>query len=279
MATFFNQASLSLNGEITNSNVTEGELLSALSITKTALNGAYGVGEELSYLITVSNNSSTERVFSITDDLGAYPVGGVPVYPLSYIDGSARLYINGVFSSLLTPVSTEPLSFEGVTLPAGAVATIAYTALATSYAPLEAGSVITNTASIVGTEESGESTVSVRDTVSLTIAKAICPSSVSGGGSVGYTFVIQNTGNTPVVSTDNLTVSDTFNPLLTDITVTLDGVELVEGVGYSYNELTGEFATLPGVVSVPAAVYTRDPVSGALITTPGNAVLTVVGAI
>ena len=129
------------------------------------------------------------------------------------------------------------------------------------------------------TEESGESTVSVRDTVSLTIAKAICPSSVSGGGSVGYTFVIQNTGNTPVVVTDNLVVRDTFNPLLTDITVTLDGVELVEGVGYTYNELTGEFATLPGVVSVPAAVYTRDPVSGALITTPGNAVLTVVGAI
>ena len=184
MATFFNQASLNFNGVVTNSNLTEGELLSALSISKTALNGAYGAGEELSYLITVTNNSDAERVFSLSDDLGAYVEGGALLYPLSYLTGSARLYVNGVFTSLLTPATAEPLRFEGITLPSGAVATVAYSALVTAAAPIESGSLITNTATIVGTEESAQSTVGVRDEVSLTIAKAICPRTVSGGGSV-----------------------------------------------------------------------------------------------
>jgi hypothetical protein len=37
MATFYNRATLSYNGRLTNSNQTEGELLETLGVTKTAI--------------------------------------------------------------------------------------------------------------------------------------------------------------------------------------------------------------------------------------------------
>ena len=43
MATFFNQATLSFGGNVVNSNTTEAELLSGLSITKTAVTPTPGV--------------------------------------------------------------------------------------------------------------------------------------------------------------------------------------------------------------------------------------------
>ena len=42
MPTFYNQASLSLGGQVTNSNTTEAELLSGLALTKTAITERYG---------------------------------------------------------------------------------------------------------------------------------------------------------------------------------------------------------------------------------------------
>jgi hypothetical protein len=113
----------------------------------------------------------------------------------------------------------------------------------------------------------------------LTIAKAVCPQSVTCAGEITYTVIIQNLGNTPVVATDDLIVNDTFNPILNNITVTLDGTALAEGAGYTYNVATGEFATLPGTVTVPAASFTRDPATGIISTTPGVAVITVTGTL
>ena len=121
--------------------------------------------------------------------------------------------------------------------------------------------------------------VPVREEVGLTISKSLCPLVVTDSSEVNYTFVIQNTGNTAVVATDNLTVTDTFTPALSGIVVTLNGTELEEGVGYTYDEQTGAFATLDGAISVPGATYTRDPATGAIITTPGVAVLVVSGTI
>ena len=64
-----------------------------------------------------------------------------------------------------------------------------------------------------------------------------------------------------------------------DISVTYNGTPLVSGVGYTYNALTGEFATVPGVVNVPAASYVQDPVTGAYSVAPGQATITVTGNI
>ena len=41
MAIFTNQATLSYNNTVTTSNITTGELLEVLSVTKTALSGTY----------------------------------------------------------------------------------------------------------------------------------------------------------------------------------------------------------------------------------------------
>ena len=54
---------------------------------------------------------------------------------------------------------------------------------------------------------------------------------------------------------------------------------MAEGTGYTYNALTGEFATLNGVVSVPEATYVRDLETGIITTTPGVTILTVTGRI
>ncbi len=94
-----------------------------------------------------------------------------------------------------------------------------------------------------------------------------------------YTLIVQNLGNTPINATDGLTVSDTFSPILSNITVTLDGAPLAEGTGYTYDDTTGAFTTLDGAVTVPAATYTQDPVTGAIVTTPGVAVLTITGTV
>ena len=61
--------------------------------------------------------------------------------------------------------------------------------------------------------------------------------------------------------------------------VTLNGVPLAEGTGYTYNAATGTFATVPSIITVPAATVTQDPVTGAWVVTPGSAVLTVTGII
>ena len=59
MATFFNQASLSYNGQITNSNITEGEIIGALSIDKISLNTSYSAGDTVSYLVTLQNSGTS----------------------------------------------------------------------------------------------------------------------------------------------------------------------------------------------------------------------------
>ena len=96
---------------------------------------------------------------------------------------------------------------------------------------------------------------------------------------VTYTFVIQNSGNQPVVATDNASITDTFDPILTALAVTFDGAAWTQGVQYNYNEATGLFVTVPGQILVPAATYTQDPVTGIYTANPGVATLVVTGTI
>ena len=94
-----------------------------------------------------------------------------------------------------------------------------------------------------------------------------------------YTFVIQNSGNTPVVATDDVIVTDTFNPILSAISVSYNGDAWTEGVNYTYSEITGDFSTLPGQITVPAATYVQDEISGIITVTPGVTVITVSGTV
>ena len=113
----------------------------------------------------------------------------------------------------------------------------------------------------------------------LNITKSICPTQVTDNDRVTYSFVIQNTGNEPVIATDNAAITDTFDPILTALVVTFNGTPWTEGVQYNYNVATGLFTTVPGQIVVPAATYTQDPVTGAYTVTPGIATLVVTGTI
>lgn len=283
MAIFYNQASLSLGGNVTNSNITSGEVVGALTMTKTAASSDYGAGDSITYIVSIVNDGIADSAeLTLTDNLGAFTVPGEAgtAIPLTYIDGSVIYYRNGELQPAPTVTATDSLVISGITVPAGGNVTLVYEGRANAFAPIATGSAITNTAALTGCEElTATATVPVREEPVLTIAKSISPAVVTCSGEVTYTFVVQNTGNAQVVATDNLIVSDIFNPQLSDITVTLNGAELAEGTGYTYDEATGAFATVPGAVPVPAATYTRDAVTGAVTTTPGFAVITVTGTI
>lgn len=285
MATFFNQATLSYGGTTLNSNTTEAELLSGLTLTKTAISGSYTRGGSIVYAITVANMGNTPTgAVTLTDDLGAYTTpGGATAVPLTYVDGSIIYYLNGELQPAPTVTVTDTLEISGINLPAESTATFIYEVTANEFAPIAAGGTVTNTVSAVGCGATDEltatATVGVRAEAELAIAKAVCPAVVTGCSEITYTIIVQNLGNTPVNATDNVIINDVFNPVLSDITVTLNGTELAEGTGYSYNETTGEFSTLNGAISVPAATYTQNSETGEITTTPGVAVLTVTGTV
>ena len=285
MATFYNQATLSYGGNVVSSNTTEAELLSGLTIDKTAITESYSAGGNIAYVVTLSNMGSTAyNTLTLTDDLGAYTIpGGAVAIPLDYVNGSLLYYLDGVLQPTPTVTSVGNLEISGINLPAGSTATFIYETQANEFAPIAAGSSITNTASTnggvgVGTITSS-STVTIKEGAQLTIAKAVCPAVITDNDQLTYTIIVQNLGNSPISATDGVIISDTFNPTLTNITVILDGTELVENTGYTYNATTGAFTTVDGVITVPAATYTQDPVTGAYSVTPGITTLTVTGTI
>ena len=284
MAIFSNQATLTYNGGSTNSNIAYGEILDVLTATKTAIEGTYAPGELVTYVVTLRNTGGTALTgVTVTDDLGGYVFEGNTVYSLTYEDGSATVFVNGVPQAAPAVTAGPPLVVSGLNIPAGGDLVLVYQARANQFADPAAGGTIINTVTVTGdgitTPITATETVTAASAPELTISKAISPTQVVDNDRVTYTFVIQNTGNEAVVATDNAVITDTFDPILTDLVVTYDGATWTEGVQYTYDAATGLFATLPGAITVPAATYTQDPVTGAYTLTPGIATLTVTGTI
>ena len=284
MAIFTNQATLIYNGQSTSSNVTTGEILNGLSLTKTAISGSYGRNDRIGYVVTISNDGGAVTNATLTDDLGAYTAaGGTTLTPLTYVDGSLLYYVNGVLTAAPTAAGGPPLTITGIDIPAGANVALIYEAATNEFTPLEVGGVITNTATLTGSglaeAVADTATVTARDEVALTIAKAICPPVVNDNDTITYTFIIQNAGNTDVVATDDVIVTDTLNPILNPIEVRFNGTLWTEGTEYEYDETTGVFTTLGGNITVPAATYTQDVTTGAYSITPGVAIITVTGTV
>ena len=279
MAIFTNQATLTYSGGSANSNVAVGEILEVLSADKTAVSGTYAPGELVTYVITIRNTGTgTFTNLTVTDDLG----GGENA-PLTYEEGTVLYFVNGVPQAAPAVTPGAPLVFTGISVPAGGSAVIVYQARANAFASPEVEGFITNTVTITGggltTPVTATETVNAAIGAMLTITKTISPAQVADNGRVTYTFLIQNSGNEAVTAEDDATVTDTFAPILTDITVTLNGVTLTEGVGYTYDETTGLFTTVPGVITVPAATFTRDGATSEYTRTPGLATLIVTGTI
>ena len=282
MATFFNQATLSYSGGTVNSNVTSGEIIEVLSANKTAVVDVYTQGSEVTYIINIVNSGNIPFTgLTITDDLGAYQFGTpqITLQPLEYVDGSVKYFVNGVLQAPPTVTAGTPLVISGINVPANGVVTVAYTAMANEFAPPIGTGFIENTATISGggiteitvNEQIGASTDPV-----LSISKSVTPTVVTENGQITYTFVIQNSGNTEATAGDNIALTDIFDPILENISVTLNGTPFT---AYSYDEATGVFTTNAGSITVPAATFTQNPTTGAYITDPGTAILTVTGTI
>lgn len=283
MPLFFNQATLSYNDTVINSNITTGELLEVLSVTKTAVTGNYGQGDVVTYVVSIVNTGTIAYTgLTVTDDLGAYTLGDQTLVPLTLIGDSVIYYAGGVVQPDPIVEAGPPLTISGITVPAGGNATIVYSTRVNSFAPLGTDGTIANTVTVTGggiTPISDTETITAESAPSLTISKSICPAVVTENGRITYTFVIQNTGNTPVVATDDAIITDTFDPILSDLTVTYNGTTWVEGTNYTYVEATGLFTTLPGQITVPAATYTQNPETGEFTIQPGVTVITVTGTV
>ena len=284
MAIFSNQATLTYNGNTTNSNIAYGEILDVLAVTKTAVEGTYTPGDLVTYVVTLRNTgSSVISGLTVTDDLGGYDFGGTTVYPLTYEAGSVALFADGVPQPAPAVTAGPPLVVTGLSVPANGDVVLVYQARANAYANPTVGGTIDNTVTVTGDGLSAPitatETVNANAAPELTISKSITPSQVVDNDRVTYTFVIQNTGNQAVIATDNAVITDTFDPILTALTVTFEGTAWTQGVQYNYNETTGLFSTVPGQIVVPAATYTQDPTTGAYTLTPGIATLTVTGTI
>ena len=284
MAIFRNQATLSYGGNVTTSNVVTGELQQAVSVTKYAVTDTYTQDEVLTYVISLVNTGTTPLTdLTVTDDLGAYVAGGATLVPLDYVTGSVNYYVEGVLQPPPAVASTSPLTFTGIDIPAGGNTFLVYQARVNEFASPVQGGTVTNTVVVTGTglpaSIQASETVTAAAEAFLTIGKSLSPTTVSEGDRLTYTFVIQNFGNTPVVATDNATVTDTFDPILSALTVTFNGVTWTEGVEYTYDEVTGVFSTVPSAILVPAATYTQDPVTGAWSVIPGVSTLVVVGTV
>jgi uncharacterized repeat protein (TIGR01451 family) len=284
MAIFTNQATLSYNGNSTNSNIAYGELLDVLVATKTAVEGSYTPGQLVTYVVTLRNTGNAPLTgLVVTDDLGGYDFNGTTVYPLTYEAGSAALFTNGVPQAAPAVTAGPPLVFSDITVPAGGDVVIVYQAQANAFADPAVGGSIDNTVTVTGDGLSApitaDETVVANAEPVLSISKSITPVQVVDNDRVTYTFVIQNSGNRAVVATDDAAITDTFDPILSALTVTFDGAVWTQGVQYNYNETTGLFTTVPGQILVPAATYSQDPLTGAYTATPGIATLIVTGTI
>lgn len=283
MATFYNQATLRYNNTVTNSNIASGELVEVLSVTKTALRDTYQIGEDVTYAVSILNSGTVPFTgLTITDDLGAYAVDGITVTPLTYADGSVQYYVNGVLQPTPAVTAGPPLQISGISVPAGGNAIVLYEAQVNSFAPPTVGGEVVNQVTLSGggiTPVTATETVTARETALLAVNKSITPAVVTDNSRVTYTLTLQNTGNTAVVATDDAVITDTFDPILTDLVVTFNGTVLIAGTDYTYDDTTGAFATLPGVITVPSATYVQDTATGEWTVTPGTSLLTIVGTI
>lgn len=284
MARFTNFATLSYSGGTTDSNTVTGEFLEALTMSKTAVMNDYTAKDTVTYVISIVNSGTTAITgLTLADDLGGYLLNTETIYPLNYVDGSLRYYINGVLQSAAPTVTAgPPMTITGFSIPASGNALLIYEASLTNYAPLGLEASITNTATLTGgglaAPLTASETINMEPRADLNISKAICPAAVTENGQLTYTFVIENTGSLAATADDQVVLTDTFNPILNDISVTFNGTAWTEGVHYTYDTTTGVFATVAGQITVPAAAYTQNT-NGTWTTTPGTSTLVISGTV
>lgn len=280
MAQFTNQAQLSYNNIVTVSNVAVGEIQDVLSISKTAVKDVYKANDTITYVINIINSGNTElNNLTLTDSLGEYTFGETKLTPLTYVDNTLRYFKNNILQAQPTVTAGDTLVISGFSVPAGGAVTFVYETRINQFAPLESESQITNTALLTGnlTSVTTTSTVKASSEPDLSITKSVSPIPVMENGTVTYTFVIMNYGNTPV--TQGAVITDVFNPVLSNITASYNDTSWVQGTDFTYDSTAGIFITLPNKVTVPEAEYSQDTETGIVTVTPGTSTLVITGTI
>lgn len=181
MATFYNQATLSYNGNVKSSNITTGNIIEVLSADKNAVSGKYSVDNDVVYVISIVNNGNTAyNDIKITDNLGSYTPSEMSpaVVPLTYVPDSVNLYVNGVKQSAPTVSATNPIIIENISVPANSDAVLIYSAKPNQFAPLDTNGSITNNAVISGSNFADipvSETITPNNSADLTISKSLTP--------------------------------------------------------------------------------------------------------
>ena len=143
---FQNMATLTYTGGTVNSNIVTGELREVLTAAKTAVRENYEPGGTVTYVVSLTNSGVTPLTgLTISDNLGGYAFGGATLYPLAYLPGSVRYYVNGALQAAPAVNAGPPMTVTGITVPAGGSALVIYETEVTRYAPLAAESSVVNT--------------------------------------------------------------------------------------------------------------------------------------
>ena len=283
MARFTNQAQIRYGDAVSNSNIAVGEILEVLSVTKTAVKNTYGQNDSVTYIVSIVNAGTVPFTgITVTDDLGAYGFGGGTLTPLTYVSDTIKYYVNGVAAATPAIQADPPLRISGLSIPAKGNITLIYESLINRYAPLAIESSIVNTVTVSGngiTPVQAEETIQAESAPVLMITKSVSPVPVTENGTLTYTFLIQNMGNIPAEESTGVILTDQFDPILSNLTVTFNGAAWSEPANYTYNEETGAFATVAGQVKVPAATFAQDSETGVWNISPGVSTLVITGTI
>ncbi len=196
------------------SNIAVANLLEqfAMTGTKSVQNPNFRPGEILSYYITATNNG-TDSLFNltITDNLGGADT------PLTFIDGSAYLSLNGVITPII-PTSIDPLTFVVPSaFTPGDIATINFLARVGSGLSSDISEIVneatisanqgSTSGPILTVDPNPTATVTREEYASVTITKSVSEENIAEGVPFSYTIELENSGNLPataVVLTDVL---------------------------------------------------------------------------
>ncbi|MBQ8425408.1 MAG: DUF11 domain-containing protein [Clostridia bacterium] len=286
MATQINNSATAVYGygrssrDSASSNVATTNLITEYAISgyKESLNSTFRAGENITYYIHISNDG-TSPLYNVTvsDNLGG--TGS----PLTFIDSSAVLNINGTNTTII-PTSVNPLTFVLPTpLSAGDLATLTYIARVNSGIS-ETITEITNAATIQANEGSSTGqiiqvtptpsvTIPLEDYADVSMTKSVSTNEITVGETFSYTITLSNSGNldaTGVVITDVLPA----NFVISSITTLTNGVLTTFETGDYTLDPTTNTLTLPNTssaltITVPASTTTGD----------GTTIVTITGSI